>query len=160
MSEETVTIPRKSNENNKLKQTFFPLKRNYTQLERNDQETEIGSVSENKNKILGGFPKFIGKAIIKGYTLRSFNLSHLKRGDELYLKREKKMLLEEKNPKKKTKPTINKGGINDNIIRISTPNQEVIKLINNLMFFLKNPLILIDRKARKPICRDISSPIR
>lgn len=130
MSEETVTIPRKSNETNKLKQTFFPLKRNYTQLERNDQETEIGSynASETKNKILGGFPKIIGKAIIKGYTLRSFNLSHLKRGDELYLKREKKMLLEDKNPKKKTKPVINKG-INDNIIRILTPNQEVINLI-------------------------------
>lgn len=133
MSEETVMIPRKSNENNKLKQTFFPLKRNYTQLERNDQETEIGSysVSETKNKIIGAFPKYIGKAIIKGYTLRSFNLSHLKRGDEFYLKREKKMLLEEKIPKKKTKPITNKG-INDNIIRILTPNQEVIKLIHHI----------------------------
>ena len=134
MSEETVMFPRKSNENNKLKQTYFPLKRNYTELERNDQMTENGnySVSETKSKMLGDFPKFIGKAMIKGYTLRSFNLSHLKRGDELYLKRERKMLLEDKNPKKKTKPNINKG-INDNIIRILTPNQEVIT-----HFFFKN----------------------
>ena len=133
MSEETVMFPRKSNENNKLKQTYFPLKRNCTELERNDQMTENGNyVSETKSKILGDFPKFIGKAMIKGYTLRSFNLSHLKRGDELYLKRERKMLLEDKNPKKKTKPNINKG-INDNIIRILTPNQEVIT-----HFFFKN----------------------
>ena len=133
MSEETVMFPRKSNENNKLKQTYFPLKRNCTELERNDQMTENGNyVSETKSKILGDFPKFIGKAMIKGYTLRSFNLSHLKRGDELYLKRERKMLLEDKNPKKKTKPNINKG-INDNIIRILTPNQEVIT-----HFFFRN----------------------
>ena len=133
MSEETVMFPRKSNENNKLKQTYFPLKRNCTELERNDQMTENGNyVSETKSKILGDFPKFIGKAMIKGYTLRSSNLSHLKRGDELYLKRERKMLLEDKNPKKKTKPNINKG-INDNIIRILTPNQEVIT-----HFFFRN----------------------
>jgi hypothetical protein len=123
--EETKDSRLNLSEKNK-KNSFFPMKRPYSDIEKGESSMEkpIACLSERKIGEKSDFPRNIGKAIIKGYTLRSFNLSHLKKGDELFLKREKKVLIDDNKKKKKTKPITNKG-LNDNIIRILTRNQEV-----------------------------------
>ena len=81
------------------KNAIFPIKRPYS---------EVSKASEIKiHEKITDFPKFLGTAMIKGYTLRSFNLAYLKKGEEIYLKREKKVLIDEKK-KKKNKPNSTK----------------------------------------------------
>lgn len=59
----------------------------------------------------------------------------MKKGDEIYLQREKKILLSDQNKKKKTKQNLNNKGFNDFIIRILSRTQEV-KSKNNIIFLL------------------------
>lgn len=109
-----------------LLKSLYSTKRTYSDLMNFvERKKDLPNVTEDFNE-KEGFPKYLGSSIIKGYALKNFNSSHLKDGDELYLKREKKVLADEKKNNKLKKQNSNKG-FNDNIIRILSKNNEVDK---------------------------------
>lgn len=137
IEESKVDNSQKSEEYDIIK--TISAKRTYSDLMK---YSPLEKIDENINKItktcfektqeneVNGFPKFLGGTVIKGFALKNFNAGSLKMGDELYLKREKKILVDEKKLKKKEKKNNNfNKGINDNIIRILTKNQEVYIII-------------------------------
>ena len=111
---------------------FHPLKRPYSDILKS-AASDLKTDSSGKN--VEGFPKYMGSAHIKGYSIRSFNVAYLKKGDELYLKREKKVLIDDKK-KKKTKPITSKN-FNDNIIRILTRTQEVTIILHDSLILIE-----------------------
>lgn len=122
------------------KRTYSDLMK-FSSIEINENINKINKTCLEKNieKEIEGFPKYLGGSVIKGYALKNFNAASLKIGDELYLKRERKILIDEKKLKKKEKKNINLNkGFNDNIIRILTKNQEVFFFYSIFLTMNKN----------------------